>query len=62
MSTTSPEAVFTLELSVTKTNQVTGKVEHSATVKSHNLTLAETIDMQAPLLQVLGSWVKEDAE
>lgn len=56
------ESRFKLEVSIRKTNQSTGCVEHEASVSSNNLTLAETIQMQEPLLQVLGGWVKEDAE
>lgn len=54
--------VYTLEVSIRKTNTTTGSVEHEASVVSRNLTLAETIDMQEPLLTVIGGWVKQDAE
>lgn len=53
---------YRLEISIRKTNEQTGSVEHEASVASNNLTLAETIDMQKPLLEVIGSWVSQDAQ
>lgn len=60
MSDTS-DARYSLRVVVQKLDR-TGKIEHEATATSHNLTLDETKAMQDPLLQVLGSWVKDDAE
>ena len=62
MSTPPSTARYTLEVTIAKTNQKTGGSEHTANVKSQNLTLAETIAMEAPLIDVLGAWVAADAE
>lgn len=52
---------YTLHLTLTKTDE-SGTVEHEINVKSHNLTLAESTEMQLPLTDVLKGWVAADAE
>lgn len=55
---------YTLKVEITKIRQGTGgsddRVEHSVVIKSHNLTLEETVDMQQELAPALQSWVKND--
>jgi len=55
------DPLYTLEVAITKTEQAEPSLlQHSIVIKSCNLSLANTIEMQNELAPALLGWLKQD--